>query len=100
LSWGSLLDPAPSAAALDQTLILQALRLFTSGLFDRFPDLKFVLGHLGETLPHFMWVKTKKVALRNRESMKPLMFVSRELPQPRMSPEFFPGVLSDEAVAA
>jgi predicted TIM-barrel fold metal-dependent hydrolase len=49
-----------------------ALRLFTSGLFDRFPDLKFILGHLGETLPHFMWriehrlntmgdrVKTKK----------------------------------------
>jgi predicted TIM-barrel fold metal-dependent hydrolase len=32
-----------------------ALRLFTSGLFDRFPDLKFILGHLGETLPHFMW---------------------------------------------
>jgi gamma-resorcylate decarboxylase len=24
-----------------------ALRLFTSGLFDRFPDLKFVLGHFG-----------------------------------------------------
>jgi gamma-resorcylate decarboxylase len=49
-----------------------ALRLFTSGLFDRFPDLKFILGHFGETLPPFMWriehrlstmgdrVKTKK----------------------------------------
>lgn len=32
-----------------------ALRLFTSGLFDRFPDLKFILGHFGETLPPFMW---------------------------------------------
>jgi len=32
-----------------------ALRLFTSGLFDRFPDVKLVLGHFGETLPAFMW---------------------------------------------
>lgn len=32
-----------------------ALRLFTSGLFDRFPEVKFALGHLGETLPTFMW---------------------------------------------
>jgi 2,3-dihydroxybenzoate decarboxylase len=28
-----------------------ALRLITSGLFDRLPTLKIVLGHLGETLP-------------------------------------------------
>jgi gamma-resorcylate decarboxylase len=28
-----------------------ALRLITSGLFDRFPDLTVVLGHLGENLP-------------------------------------------------
>ena len=32
-----------------------ALRLMMSGLFDRFPNLKLVLGHLGETLPHYMW---------------------------------------------
>ena len=32
-----------------------ALRLMTSGLFDRFPDLKIVLGHLGETLTFNMW---------------------------------------------
>jgi 2,3-dihydroxybenzoate decarboxylase len=32
-----------------------ALRLMTSGLFDRFPQLKLILGHLGETLPHFGW---------------------------------------------
>jgi gamma-resorcylate decarboxylase len=49
-----------------------ALRLFTSGLFDRFPGVKLVLGHFGETLPHYGWriehrlnamgdrVKTKK----------------------------------------
>ncbi|TVZ01545.1 hypothetical protein EAS64_29040 [Trebonia kvetii] len=28
-----------------------ALRLMTSGLFDRFPRLTVILGHLGETLP-------------------------------------------------
>lgn len=32
-----------------------ALRLVHSGLFDRFPTLTLVLGHLGETLPYFAW---------------------------------------------
>jgi len=32
-----------------------ALRLVFSGLFDRFPRLTVILGHLGETLPHFAW---------------------------------------------
>jgi 2,3-dihydroxybenzoate decarboxylase len=32
-----------------------ALRLVQSGLFDRFPSLTVVLGHLGETLPYFAW---------------------------------------------
>lgn len=32
-----------------------ALRLVYSGLFDRFPSLTLILGHLGETLPYFSW---------------------------------------------
>lgn len=32
-----------------------ALRLIFSGLFDRFPDLKIILGHMGETLPYLLW---------------------------------------------
>lgn len=32
-----------------------ALRLITSGLFDRFPRLNIVLGHMGETLPFNIW---------------------------------------------
>jgi 2,3-dihydroxybenzoate decarboxylase len=32
-----------------------ALRLIYSGLFDRFPALTVILGHLGETLPYFSW---------------------------------------------
>jgi len=32
-----------------------ALRLVFSGLFDRFPRARLVLGHLGETLPFLLW---------------------------------------------
>lgn len=32
-----------------------ALRMVYSGLFDRFPNLTVILGHLGETLPFFAW---------------------------------------------
>jgi len=31
------------------------IRLVLSGLFDRYPDLKIILGHLGETIPFLMW---------------------------------------------
>ena len=33
----------------------QAIRLVLSGLFDAYPRLKIVLGHLGETLPFLVW---------------------------------------------
>jgi 2,3-dihydroxybenzoate decarboxylase len=32
-----------------------ALRLIVSGLFERFPKARLVLGHLGETLPFLLW---------------------------------------------
>jgi 2,3-dihydroxybenzoate decarboxylase len=32
-----------------------ALRLIFSGLFNRFPRLKIILGHMGETLPFLLW---------------------------------------------
>ena len=34
---------------------LHALRLVVSGAFDRFPNLKIVLGHLGESLPYWLF---------------------------------------------
>ncbi len=34
---------------------LHALRLIVSGVFDRFPNLKIVLGHLGEGLPYWLY---------------------------------------------
>jgi len=32
-----------------------AIRMVLSGVFDKYPDLKIVLGHLGETLPFLLW---------------------------------------------
>jgi len=34
---------------------LHAMRLICSGLFDEHPKLKIVLGHLGESIPFWMW---------------------------------------------
>jgi len=34
---------------------VHALRLIGSGLFDEFPDLQIVLGHLGEGIPIYLW---------------------------------------------
>jgi 2,3-dihydroxybenzoate decarboxylase len=34
---------------------LHALRLITSGLFDRHPGLQLILGHLGEGIPYNVW---------------------------------------------
>jgi 2,3-dihydroxybenzoate decarboxylase len=33
----------------------QAIRLVLSGVFDKHPRLKIILGHFGETLPFLMW---------------------------------------------
>jgi 2,3-dihydroxybenzoate decarboxylase/5-carboxyvanillate decarboxylase len=32
-----------------------AVRMMTSGLFDRFPKLKICLGHMGEAIPFWLW---------------------------------------------
>jgi predicted TIM-barrel fold metal-dependent hydrolase len=33
----------------------QAIRMVLSGMFEQYPKLKIVLGHMGETLPYQMW---------------------------------------------
>ena len=38
-----------------QEVALQCLRLIVSGVFDRFPDLQIVVGHMGEGLPFYYW---------------------------------------------
>jgi len=41
--------------AFGQETAVHALRLMGSGLFDAYPGLKIVLGHMGEGLPFSMW---------------------------------------------
>lgn len=41
---------------------IHALRLMGSGLFDQFPKLKFILGHLGESLPCCVWRIDNRIA--------------------------------------
>ena len=41
--------------AFGQETAVHALRLMGSGLFDQYPGLRLVLGHMGEGLPYSMW---------------------------------------------
>ena len=41
--------------AFGQETAVHALRLMASGLFDAHPQLKIVIGHMGEGLPYSMW---------------------------------------------
>ena len=55
---------------------LHALRLIVSGVFDRFPKLKIVLGHLGEGLPYWLYridfMHAGIVRANRSEGVKPL----------------------------
>lgn len=43
-----------------------ALRLMCSGLFDEFPNLKVILGHMGEGLPFTLWRTAHMLSIRTR----------------------------------
>ena len=47
-----------------------ALRLIFSGIFDRFPNAKLILGHMGETLPYQLWRFNSRWAISNKGSKK------------------------------
>jgi 2,3-dihydroxybenzoate decarboxylase len=49
----------------------QAIRLVLSGVFDAHPNLKVILGHLGETLPFLVWRIDNAL---KRPGQKPLSF--------------------------
>jgi 2,3-dihydroxybenzoate decarboxylase len=49
----------------------QAIRLVLSGVFDKHPGLKVILGHLGETLPFLVW---RIDASLKRPGQKPMSF--------------------------
>ena len=49
----------------------QGIRLVLSGVFDKYPNLKIILGHLGEGLPFMLW---RIDSALSREGNKPLNF--------------------------
>lgn len=55
---------------------LHTLRIITSGVFDEFPKLKLVIGHMGESLPYWMfrldYMHGVTVRANRYECMKPL----------------------------
>jgi 2,3-dihydroxybenzoate decarboxylase len=55
---------------------LHALRIITSGVFDRFPKMNMILGHLGEALPFWMfrldYMHRGTVMSKRYDFMKPL----------------------------
>jgi 2,3-dihydroxybenzoate decarboxylase len=55
---------------------LHAMRIITSGAFDRFPKLKMIIGHMGEALPYWMYrlnyMHRATVASKRYDSMKPI----------------------------
>jgi 2,3-dihydroxybenzoate decarboxylase len=48
------------------------LRLLFSGLFDRFPELTIILGHMGETLPYVAWRIDSRYAATGDPDRPPL----------------------------
>ena len=55
---------------------LHALRIITAGVFDRFPKLRMILGHMGEALPFWLYrldyMHRATVASKRYDSMQPL----------------------------
>ncbi len=55
---------------------MHLLRIITAGVFDRYPRLRLVVGHLGEALPFWMYrldyMHAATVGARRYESMKPI----------------------------
>src|SRR5260370_8173232 len=47
-------------------MAVQASRLVLSGVFDEFPRLKIILGHLGEALPFVLWRANDTLSRRTK----------------------------------
>jgi 5-carboxyvanillate decarboxylase len=52
---------------------LHAIRLICSGVFDRFPDLRIVLGHLGEGIPFWLWRVDYMHPVRSSRNTRPTL---------------------------
>ena len=68
---------------------LHALRIITSGVFDRFPKLRMVIGHMGEALPFWAYrldyMHQATVRSRRYDSIRPL----QKLPSDYLREHFY-----------
>lgn len=68
---------------------LHALRIITAGVFDRFPRLQIIIGHMGEALPFWAYrldyMHRATVLSKRYESMKPI----RKKPSDYLRENFF-----------
>jgi 2,3-dihydroxybenzoate decarboxylase len=58
-----------------------ALRMVFGGVFDRFPRVRVILGHMGETLPFFLWRLDQRAGAfaDQAPAMKPSQLVRRNI---------------------
>ncbi|OGO16836.1 MAG: hypothetical protein A2Z02_05825, partial [Chloroflexi bacterium RBG_16_48_7] len=47
---------------------LHAMRLILSGVFDKYPNLKIVLGHMGEALPFWLWRMDSRIQEESKQN--------------------------------
>ncbi len=67
---------------------LHAMRLICGGVFDKYPDLKIILGHLGEALPFWMGrLDTRWV--REAAASDPIASKIKKLPSQYIKDNFF-----------
>ena len=71
--------------AFGQETAVHALRLMCSGLFDDCPNLKIILGHMGEGLPFSMW----RVDNRNAWVNEPPAYPAKKLISEYFSENFY-----------
>jgi len=53
---------------------LHAMRLILSGVFDKYPNLKIVLGHMGEALPFWLWRMDSRIQEETKQNAKAASF--------------------------
>ena len=58
-----------SAYGWHQEVVTQCLRMITSGVFDRFPKLQIIIGHMGEGLPFFYKRIVEKMSEVTKDSL-------------------------------
>jgi 5-carboxyvanillate decarboxylase len=81
---------------------LHALRLITAGVFDRFPKLKIIVGHMGEALPFWMYRLDYMHAATVKSQRYPSVQPTKKKPSDYLRENFYitnSGVAWDKAIA-